>query len=94
MPSSSENLRQVFLVDDDDGILRCESLIKLCLPESYINNFIIFIDTKHKEKPTQGTALNLWNVAWDCIDYLVNEWDYGLDFIETKIEVQNEQEKH
>jgi hypothetical protein len=66
MPSGPQELRDIFMTEDDDGIGKAEKIIR---DAGYkINRGVIMIPATIKSKEVN-----------QAIDYLIEEWDYACE---------------
>ena len=67
MPQTYSALRNLFLHDGDDGILKAEEILRAY--GATIDHGVIYFGEADTSKVTHGQAL-------DALTYLVEEWDY------------------
>ena len=69
MPQASDKVRKKFLTPGDDGIAKCEEILKKYNVPIRDNAWIIIPDQGIPDAPEE---------LEEAVEYLCDEWDYGL----------------
>lgn len=80
MPSSSDRLRAKFMINGSDGIEEAERIIKNA-GGSISSEWIISVSTP---------MLSIKDLR-DAVEFLLEEWDYGIEDYRTKLNKTDEE---